>query len=95
MRERRRDKASTILLTGTGFIGSHCGGINTCRGATGKFYRSWPTKQQSARVRMDQVFRWLGLDLRKAPQLQVIEACLDRPDFGLDKGLYDFVGRPN
>jgi nucleoside-diphosphate-sugar epimerase len=45
--------------------------------------------QQSARERIDQLFRWLGLEPEKAPQLKVIEAYLDRPGFGLDKGLYD------
>jgi nucleoside-diphosphate-sugar epimerase len=89
IRERRRNKASTVFLTGgTGFIGSHIATELLRRG-----YRVIlpvrPTKQQGARERMDRLFRWLGLDLSKTPQFQVIEAYLDRPGLGLDKGLYD------
>ncbi|NJD56880.1 MAG: NAD-dependent epimerase/dehydratase family protein, partial [Nitrospirae bacterium] len=39
--------------------------------------------------RIDRLFKWLGLGPTKAAQLQVLEAYLDRPGFGLDKSLYD------
>ena len=91
MRERRLRKASTILLTGgTGFIGSHIA-VELLRRGYRVILLVRPTRQQSARVRVERLFRWLGLDLGKAPQLQVIEAYVDRPGFGLDKGLYDSV----
>ena len=89
MLERRRDKASTILLTGgTGFIGSHIA-VELLRRGYRVILLARPAKQQSARTRIDRLFGWLGLEADKATRLQVIEAYLDRPDFGLDKDLYD------
>jgi nucleoside-diphosphate-sugar epimerase len=89
MSEMRRDKSSTILLTGgTGFIGSHIA-MELLRRGYRVILLARPTKQQSASVRIDRLFRWLGLDADKAAQLQVIEAYLDRPGFGLDNNLYD------
>lgn len=79
-----------LLTGGTGFIGSHIAMELLHRG-----YRvillARPNKQQSVGDRADRLFRWLGLDLGQASQLKVIEAYLDRPDFGLEKSLYDSV----
>ena len=89
MRERRRDKSSTFLLTGgTGFIGSHIA-VELLRRGYRVILLVRPAGQQSAMSRIDRLFKWLGLEPEKTTQLQVIEAYLDIPDFGLDKGLYD------
>jgi len=91
MREDRRNRVSTVLLTGgTGFIGSHIA-VELLRRGYRVILLARPNKQQSVEDRVDGLFRWLGLDLGQATQLKVIEAYLDRPDFGLEKSLYDSV----
>jgi nucleoside-diphosphate-sugar epimerase len=88
IKERRRNRASTFLLTGgTGFLGSHIAAAMLSRG-----YRlimlARPYEKQIAAERVARLFRWLGVEKAPAEQLQVMEACLDRPGFGLKKELY-------
>ena len=82
---------STILLTGgTGFIGSHIA-VELLRRGYRVILLARPSKQQSVGDRAERLFRWLGLDPGQATQLKVIEAYLDRPDFGLERSLYDSI----
>jgi len=89
MLEKRRDRASTILLTGgTGFVGSHIA-VELLRRGYRIILLARPAGQQGARARMDRLFRWLGLEPGKDEQFEVVEAYLDRPSFGLGKEQYD------
>jgi len=86
---RRRDKKSTILLTGgTGFLGSHLA-VELLRRGHFVILLCRPKNGLSAEQRMHQLFDWF--DLPTGDNCRVVEGQVAQPRFGLDETTYAYL----
>ena len=90
---RLREKRDVVfLITGaTGFIGSHTA-IELLKRGYRVIMFSRPTKETSARERIEAMFKWFGLNTDEfGANLEIVEGLLDEPDLGINKETYSYL----
>jgi len=89
--EKRKGKAVTILITGaTGFLGSHIA-VDLLKKGHSLVLICRPVNNKSAAMRIEELFAWFGIDLKKHPNIKVLEGSLEKPKFGMNQEEYKFV----
>ena len=88
LQEKRENRSCKVFLTGaTGFLGSHIAGEMIRRG-----FSLWvlcrPNKHLTGRERFDRILDWLGVKVPDSSRVRIVEGCLEKPLFGVDKRQY-------